>query len=240
MGEQRQRIEGQQTIGAVADAAACPVPYSLSKSRGYSLAFASVVVALGTALLLARHNFRGVEFPLFLMANALTVWYAGFGPAIVALALSGLAFNCFFTQPFHTLYITREDLPYYIVFLLFALLLTWFSTVRRRIERTLVASRDALQKEVVVRAQQADLLNLTHDTIFVRGMDDLITYWNRGAQELYGLRADQAVGKRAHELSRTVSAMSLDEIQKELLLTGRWEGELEHTKADGSSVVVAS
>ena len=34
--------------------------------------------------------------------------------------------------------------------------------------------------------QQANLLNLTHDTIFVRDMDNVITYWNRGAEELYG------------------------------------------------------
>ena len=33
---------------------------------------------------------------------------------------------------------------------------------------------------------QAGLLELTHDRIFVRGMDDVITYWNRGAEELYG------------------------------------------------------
>jgi PAS domain S-box-containing protein len=237
---QQQRIEGQHIVGGAADAATRPARHSLSKSSGYSLAFASVAVALGAALLLAAHNFRGVEFPLFLMAIALTVWYAGVGPAILALVFSGFAFNYFFTQPFHTLYITREDLPYYVVFVLFALLLTWFSTVRRRIERDLLESRDALQKEVVVRTQQADLLNLTHDTIFVRDMDNLITYWNRGAQELYGLSAEQAVGKRAHELLHTVFSSSLDEIQKELLLSGRWEGELQHTKADGSSVVVAS
>ena len=34
--------------------------------------------------------------------------------------------------------------------------------------------------------EQASLLNLTHDTVFVRGMNDVITYWNRGAEELYG------------------------------------------------------
>jgi PAS domain-containing protein len=39
---------------------------------------------------------------------------------------------------------------------------------------------------VAERTQQASLLNLTHDPIFVRDMSDVIAYWNRGAQELYG------------------------------------------------------
>ena len=47
------------------------------------------------------------------------------------------------------------------------------------------------------RTQQACLLNLTHDTIFVRDMSDVITYWNRGAQELFGWTAQEAIGKRA-------------------------------------------
>jgi hypothetical protein len=85
MGQQRQLDKAQQIVGGIADATPCPAPLSLSKSRGYGLAFISVAIALGTALLLAAYNFRGVEFPLFLMAIALTVWYARGGPAIVAL-----------------------------------------------------------------------------------------------------------------------------------------------------------
>ena len=102
-----------------------------------------------------RYSFRGVEFPLFLFAIAATVWYAGPGPAIVTLVLSSVAFNYFFTEPFYTLYVTATDLPYYVVFLLFASLLAWFSAVRRRVERELLQSRDELAKEVAERTQQA-------------------------------------------------------------------------------------
>jgi len=236
----QERVEGQAELKHAASTIPRFSPGVRSALQGYGLAASSVLMALGAALLLANYNFRGVEFPLFLMAIALTVWYAGIGPATVALALSAVAFNYFFIKPFHTLYITREDLPYYVVFLLFALLLTWFSTVRRRVERELVKSRDELQREVEIRTQQADLLNLTHDTIFVRDMNDLITYWNRGAQELYGWSPSEAIGERTHQLLRTVFPLSLEEIQLELLRAGRWEGELEHTKADGTTVVVAS
>ena len=46
----------------------------------YGLAVLSVAIALGTALFLQLFSFRGVEFPLFLFAIALTVWYAGIRP----------------------------------------------------------------------------------------------------------------------------------------------------------------
>ena len=39
--------------------------------------------------------------------------------------------------------------------------------------------------ETAIR-EQANLLNLTHDSIFVRDMQNIITYWNRGAEEFYG------------------------------------------------------
>ena len=126
------------------------------------------------------------------------------------------------------------------MFVLFALLLTWFSAVRRRVEQDLLRSRDQLAKEVVLRTQQASLLDLTHDTIFVRDMSNHITYWNRGAQELYGWTTEQATGKDAHQLLRTVLPSPIDEIQSELLRAGRWEGEVEKKKADGTPVVVAS
>ncbi len=87
---------------------------------------------------------------------------------------------------------------------------------------------------------QARLLDLTHDTIFVRDMNDVITYWNRGAEELYGFRRDEAIGKVSHALTKTVFPAPLEKITAELLRTGRWEGDLVHTKRDGTRVAVSS
>jgi PAS domain S-box-containing protein len=87
---------------------------------------------------------------------------------------------------------------------------------------------------------QARLLDLTHDTIFVRDMNDCITYWNRGAEELYGWRRDEAIGKVSHQLMATVFPTPLEEITAEVLRVGRWEGELVHTKRDGTRVAVSS
>jgi PAS domain S-box-containing protein len=212
----------------------------LSAIRSYGLALLSVAIALAVGLLLSAHNLHGVEFPLFMIALAVTAWQEGTGPAVFAVVLSGVAFDFFFTVPRFSFYITPLELPYYAVFILFAFLITWFSGVRRGVERDLLRSRDELEREVAVRTQQASLLNLTHDSIFVRDMSDIITYWNHGAEELYGWTAEQAIGKRSHELLQTVSPAPLDDINAELLRTGRWEGELGHAKADESKVVVAS
>lgn len=94
-------------------------------------------------------------------------------------------------------------------------------------------------RELVLR-EQAGLLDLTHDTIFVRDMNDVIVYWNRGAEELYGWKKGEAVGKVTHELLQTVFPKPLEEITAELLRTGRWQGELVHTKKDGTPAIVAS
>jgi two-component system, LuxR family, sensor kinase FixL len=88
--------------------------------------------------------------------------------------------------------------------------------------------------------EHASLLDLTHDTVFVRDMTDVITYWNHGAEELYGWKKEEAVGQVSHHLMQTNFPLRLEQINEELLSTGRWEGELTHTKRDTTQVAVAS
>jgi len=205
----------------------------------YGLAVASFATALILALLAQRYGFHNVEVSLFLFSVAITAWYAGPRPAALAVVLSIAFFDYFFTEPRYTFYVTSSDIPYLIVFISFALLVAWFSAVRRRVEGELRQTRDNLQIEVVERTQQASLLNLTHDSIFVSNMDFVITFWNLGAQELYGLSAEDAVGKHSQQLLQTVFPTPLEDIRGELLRTGRWEGELKRTTARSAQVVVA-
>jgi PAS domain S-box-containing protein len=214
-------------------------PKRLSRTQRYGLAVLSVSVTLGVALLLDRFHFRDVEVPLFLFAVALAAWYAGPGPAVLTLLLSCLSLDYFFLEPVYSFELAG-DLPYLIIFASFASLITWFSTVRRRVEGELRQALDRLEIEVAERTQQASLLNLTHDTIFVRDMNDVITYWNQGAQELYGWTAEDAVGQHAHELLRSVFPAPIEEIRAELLRFGRWDGELQKSRSDGTQVIVAS
>ncbi len=96
------------------------------------------------------------------------------------------------------------------------------------------ASNDMLRK-------QLDMLDLTHDAIIVYDMDDRITFWNQGAERLYGWTAQQAMGQPLHELTHTrASTMPIDAIRRETLLHGGWHGELERIRNDGATVCISS
>jgi PAS domain S-box-containing protein len=205
----------------------------------YGLAIVALAVALGLALLAQLKGIHNLEFPLFLIAIAVTVWYAGTAPGVLAVVLSSTIFNYFFTEPLYSFYIAPADRVDFIANVLFAVMIGWFSSRRRRIEEELRQARDELET-AAQRTQQARLLDLTHDTIFVRNMRDVITYWNRGAEERYGWKREEAVGRVSHQLMQTIFPAPLEEINEKVLGTGHWEGELTHTKRDGMQFVVAS
>jgi PAS domain S-box-containing protein len=95
---------------------------------------------------------------------------------------------------------------------------------------------------LVPAAHAADInvLDLTHDAVFLRAMDGAIAYWNRAAEKMYGWTADEAAGRASHELLKTVFPGSMDQIEADLMRSGRWEGDLVHTRKDGTQVTVAS
>src|SRR5262245_62176832 len=176
---------------------------AISSLLRYGLALASPCIALALALLLGRYGLYFIN-SIFLFGIAIVSWFGGPGPAVLAVVVSGAARGYFFVEPLYSLVIHPTDIPQYIIFILFASLITGFAAVRRRVERELREARDKLEIEAAERTQQANLLNLTHDSIFVFDMNDLITYWNRGAQEFYGWTAEEVIGKRAYELLQTV------------------------------------
>jgi len=96
------------------------------------------------------------------------------------------------------------------------------------------------RREQEATAEQAALIELTQDSVFVIDMDGTIRFWSRGAEAMLGYSKSQAAGKISHDLLRTEFPQPLDEIKSELMRVGHWEGDLTKTALDGRRIVVAS
>jgi two-component system, LuxR family, sensor kinase FixL len=96
------------------------------------------------------------------------------------------------------------------------------------------------QSTQIALREKAGLLDLTHDTMFVRDMNDIITFWNRAAEELYGWKEEQAMGSVSHELLQTRFPEPLEGILGEVSRAGHWQGDLVHTSRNGTQFTVAS
>ncbi len=188
---------------------------------------ASIMLALAT-FLCARLglNFTTATFVLLIAVVMLSLLDGLISSVIFSVVAVG-CLNFFFVLPLRTFMAGNgHDLVTLAAFLVSSLAVS--SLIR------LVHSLGAAERE------QGRLLDLTNDAVFARDADDVITYWNRGAEELYGWSQSEAVGKVAHELLCTSFPTSLQEINDQLRRFGRWEGELVHVNRDGKHVTVAS
>jgi PAS domain S-box-containing protein len=97
----------------------------------------------------------------------------------------------------------------------------------------------ARRQEQIETAEQAALLELTQDSVFVIDLDGRVLFWSRGAEAMLGYSKAQATGKIAHELLRTEFPQPFAEITAELLRVGHWEGDLIKTTQDGRRIIVS-
>ncbi|MDB6019946.1 MAG: sensor hybrid histidine kinase [Pedosphaera sp.] len=105
----------------------------------------------------------------------------------------------------------------------------------------LVLAMDVTQRKLAedrVR-EQAVLLNLASDAIFVRDLEDRIHFWNQGAERLYGWTAEEAMnGGLAQSFFKDF--FQLTAAQEALLGKGEWSGEMQRSTKSGEKVVVNS
>jgi two-component system, cell cycle sensor histidine kinase and response regulator CckA len=98
---------------------------------------------------------------------------------------------------------------------------------------------DRRQTEQQIR-QQAALLDITSDAIWVQDLNNQILFWNKGAENLYGWTASEAIGKSASELLYAPNAPQSDDQASGLIDQGEWQGELQQVSRSGQSILVAS
>ena len=85
--------------------------------------------------------------------------------------------------------------------------------------------------------EQAALLDIATDAIYVRTMDRTILYWNQGAERLYGWTPEEVLGQKTSALfSQDIKV--LEASQKALLEEASWAGERRHITKAGKTLTV--
>ena len=130
------------------------------------------------------------------LSSVLTSLRAGLVAGLIVSVVAIVCLDYFFTPPLFRVQIGEIDAVAMIVFGTTVLVINHLMTRVRK-------SFEEIQRSEATLREQAGLLDLTHDSVFVRDMNSVITYWNRGAEELYGWRRDEAVGRVTHELLQT-------------------------------------
>ena len=83
-------------------------------------------------------------------------------------------------------------------------------------------------------AYQARLLNEVNEAVISTDENYRITSWNRAAEHLYGLSAEEAIGK---ETSQVIPNPKREEARRTVAETGAWRGEVAWVREDGRELV---
>ena len=84
------------------------------------------------------------------------------------------------------------------------------------------------------------LLDQVRDVLIIRDLEDRIRFWNKGAENLYGWRADEVVGQNMYDILFAERVESLDSQARCLANTREWSGELRQVTKSRANIVVES
>jgi PAS domain S-box-containing protein len=107
------------------------------------------------------------------------------------------------------------------------------------LERSIRYAIERKQSQQKIR-EQAELLDIATDAIFVRDLENKIIFWNKAAERLYDCTVIQAIGKKTSELWYEKSISRLQEALNTLMRNGSWEGELYQRTNSGKDIIVES
>jgi PAS domain S-box-containing protein len=171
-----------------------------SFARRYGLAFASVAGALLLDILFHHFNLPHPFAAFALSAIAITFWYGGTKPGIVAVLLSSLIRGFIFEGETNSI----SRVLYLLVFLTFAILMIW---MRRKKEALEVAITDrtakltAANEDLHGRKEQLDaLFELSPDAVILTDEDFHVLRVNQEFTRIFGYTAEEAVGQWLPEL----------------------------------------
>jgi PAS domain S-box-containing protein len=111
----------------------------------------------------------------------------------------------------------------------------------RQVREALEAQKQAQQQlaeYTKLMQRQAELLDLAYDVIVVRDIRGKILFWNRGAEDTYGWKRQDVLGKNLNDLLRTEYVEPFIKVLGNFIRDERWEGQVIHTTQDGRKIAV--
>jgi PAS domain S-box-containing protein len=99
-----------------------------------------------------------------------------------------------------------------------------------------ITERKLAEQQLV---QQAALLDKARDAILVRDLDHRVTYWNKGAERLYGWTSAEAMGGRVEQLLR-IDPGTFREADEAVRHNGAWNGEIQTIAKSGAELTLDS
>ncbi|GAB1542670.1 response regulator [Scytonema sp. NUACC21] len=107
------------------------------------------------------------------------------------------------------------------------------------LERAIRYAFERKRAELKIR-EQAALLDVATDAIFVRDLENKILFWNKAAENLYGWKSTEVIGKKVPELWDEKDLSQLQSALNSLVKSGSWEGELYQRTKLGKEIIVES
>jgi PAS domain S-box-containing protein len=134
----------------------------------------------------------------------------------------------------------RIDSPTLVLwFVLLSTILIWLNA--RSLDRLDDTLRQTIQERAIaerVLRRQASLFDQSYEGLVISQVEGPITFWNRGAHQLYGFSDLEAMGRVPHELLSTTVAGGVTALHDQLKREHHWEGELRHLRKDGRELIV--
>lgn len=112
-------------------------------------------------------------------------------------------------------------------------------SLNRELEQRVQDRTAELEKSEEQLRTRAELVELASEAIIVRDWGGTLQFWNSGAENMFGWRKDEILGKDLHSVLKTVFPVSREDAEAELRERGWWEGNLIQTAKNGSEIVVA-
>jgi C4-dicarboxylate-specific signal transduction histidine kinase len=183
--------------------------FGKSVLRPYGVAIV-LVLAAALSTLAIRGLFAYPFLFLFFAAVMASAWLGGTAAGLFAVLLSTVTVDYYFVAPFHSLVINATDSTYFVAFVACAIVASWVSSSKKKVQQELRDARDALEVRVAERTTELRMSNadLRHN---IREREKTQQELMRTQAELAHLSRVLTMGELtssiAHEINQPLTAV---------------------------------